>query len=84
MINSEPLVNLVSDILKDEAKKLSLNEKQIADVLDLRANLYEETSFQKENHKIDEIIVDNMYLSFRIQHGLIEARFIKVISGRGI
>ena len=52
--------------------------------MDLRANLYEETSFQKENHKIDEIIVDNRYLSFRIQHGLIEARFIKVISGRGI
>lgn len=52
--------------------------------MDLRANLYEETSFQKEKHKIDEIIIDNMYLSFRIQHGLIEARFIKVISGRGI
>ena len=29
--------------------------------MDLRANLYEETSFQKENHKIDEIIVfDNL------------------------
>lgn len=52
--------------------------------MDLRTNLYEETSFQKENHKIDEIIIDNMYLSFRIQHGLIEARFIRVISGRGI
>ncbi len=31
-----------------------------------------------------EILIDNMPLSFRIQLGLIEARFIRVISGRGI